>query len=355
MTPWPQVLEQLQGRAFPSYEDARKEAERLRGVPTSQNALLNAWRRSGLRGTPSDTLVGDLWEGEETTRDSAEPPVVKSLIDDSAVDMLTPPPRPSIRIPAPDGPVAVLGDIHFPIHDPRALDAIFSMLADIPGLARIILQGDTTDWVWASRFMTEAERIYRGAFLVDEIRARDPFLVALMQLAEVDYIEGNHEGKRRDELVNENPWLYQHPAVDPSSLLMLPPGINLYPWQSRIRFDCVTVEHGDKLKGAGSVYGMRKVLQTHNTAGESVHVYGHTHRLGSWRETHYDEEGRPFTRLVANCGHLSDLRYHGYSNDSNWQQGMVLLSPLGGGSWDAQCIEVKHGRCTYGGKVYGAT
>jgi len=357
LTPWPKVLEQLSGRAFSTYQEALGEAGKLRGGPTSGNALLNAWRRYGYQGTPSERLVGGWFEGEETIRDSGawDEGTNRQQIRASADLLSQKPPRPSIRIPAPDGIVAVLGDIHFPIHDPRALDCVFELLSQLPNLAAIILQGDTLDFVWASRFMTEAERIHKGAFLVDEIAAARPFLEALTQLAPVHYIEGNHEGKRRDELINENPWLYSHPAVDPASLLMLPDGIELYPWRSRIRFDCVTVEHGDKLKGVTGQYGMRKVLQTHFTGRESVHVYGHTHRLGSWRETGYDEDGRPITRIVANCGHLSDLRYHGYSNDSNWQQGMVLLCPLGNGSWDAQCVEVKNGRASYGGRVYGSS
>jgi len=363
MTPWPKVLEQLSGRAFDSYRDALSEAQRLRGGPTTGNALLNAWKRYGYQGTPSERLVGGLWEGESTIRENiGEPDIETNRQQFSAgTDVLSPlhqkPPRPSIRIPAPDGLVAVLGDIHFPIHDTAALDAVFLLLADLSKrglLGAIVLQGDTLDFVWASRFMTEAERIHRGAFLVDEVAAARPYLEALAELAPVHYIEGNHEGKRRDELVNENPWLYSHPAVDPASLLMLPEGIELYPWRSRIRFDCVTIEHGDKLKGSGSVYGVRNVLKNHCSGGESVHVYGHTHRLGSWRETSYDEEGLPVTRITANCGHLSDLRYHGYCSDSNWQTGLVMLCPLGGGAWDPQLVEVKHGRCSYGGQVYGS-
>lgn len=354
MTPWPQVLEQLSGRTFPTHGDVVKEAQRLRGIPTSASALLNAWKRYGCQGTPSEALVGGLWEGEETLKNQGQNfndthPTSKIALSQS--------PRPSIRIPAPQGMVAVLGDIHFPIHDPKALDCVYLLLADLAEkgvLGAIVLPGDVVDMVWASRFVTEAERIRKGAFLVDELAAARPYLDALSYLAPCHTIIGNHEGKRWEELLNANPWLYAHPQINLENALDFPDGWTLHPWQARLRWDNVTVEHGDKLKGVGAKYGLANVMNNHQLQGESVHVYGHTHRLGTWRRTVYDEEGRPRTQLAASVGHLSDLRYHGYSNDSNWQQGLALLAPLGGGSWDCHLVEVRGGRCTYGGKIYGA-
>lgn len=335
---WGEVFARIEGQCWPTYQALLEGVQQYRPDAT-RHAVYNAWRRLGKPGKPSD-LVGDPWSGEETTPSSA--PVLEPCGG---------PQRPNIWIEPPDGPVVIPGDIHFPIHDPRALDCMFALVADLQPAA-VILQGDTFDLHYASRFATEHQRMHHFR-LADELAVGRKYLEALASMVpQCHAIMGNHEGKRWQELLDREPWLYQLGGMDIETVCDYPDGWTVHPWKARLRFDHVAVEHGDALKGSGSKYGSARVVDTHPTPG-ALTIYGHTHRINDYRKTYYDHDGLPQTTRAVSCGHLSDLRWHGYASEPNWQQGLVVLAPLGGGLWDAHAVEIKDGRCTYGGKVYG--
>lgn len=353
MVAWKDCIGAIKDHAYhcQTHSELLRYASSVRGVPTSDDALLGAWKRHRAEdwpSTPSEAVNKTITNrpGDDGLSREFEWGEDPETIPDSGIwnEQL---PRPRLML--------IPGDIHFPIHDRHALDAMLALCRDIQP-DHLVLQGDTFDFHAASRFPSEPHRLANDPLLVDELRSGAGYIAEFDRLFDrVDYIEGNHEGKRRYELIQENPWLYQHASVSPESVLSLPARWSLHPWMSRLFIDGVCIEHGDRLKGVGGKYSAAAALRnTSYIDGLQTLIYGHTHRIDIARETRYDWQGNPVTRMAASVGHLSQLREHRfYSRQPNWHQGFGLLEWHSDGNHSVHLIEIKNARFSWGGKEYG--
>jgi predicted phosphodiesterase len=380
---WAEVFEQLEGRAFSSYPRLLAQVEGLRGVPTTSDALGSAWRRAERRGSPRD-LVGSLWAGEktqkdlppdpgsitsDTTHELSENPITQGIPDSRMSNAPTitggstpesPIKRehsfpvrkeiaPSVRIEAPRMTL-VPGDIHIPIWDRDLVFAVLAFAEDV-GVDHLAIAGDLFDVYGASRFSKSARELFGDRYrFVEELRAATGFFEECNRIFDrVDWLMGNHEG-RLDRFVNENPWLYGHPAFDPAALFNVPSNWHTYEWGTMLRIGEVCIAHGDKLRGSGAKYGAASVLR--NNPFQHT-IFGHTHRIMKDRHTVYDGEGRGRGYEAHSIGHLSHVHHHAdYVSQPNWAHGFALVEhdthrPT------IHTVEIERGRWRFGGKQYG--
>jgi len=243
----------------------------------------------------------------------------------------------------------VPGDIHIPIWDRDLVMAVLAF-AEAIGVDHLAIAGDLFDVYGASRFSKQARDALSDRYrLVTELRAATGFFQECSRIFQrVDYLLGNHEG-RIDRFVDENPWLWQHPAMDPRSLYQLPDRWHVHDWGSRLRIGSVCIEHGDKLKGAGSKYGAAAVLRN-NLLQHTI--FGHTHRIMRARHTVYDHNGQPRCYSASSVGHLSHLHYHAdYANQPDWAHGFAIVEH--GEYPQIHVIEIHQRRWKFGGVEYG--
>jgi len=342
-TPWPNVLHCLRELApFASLREVVAQAQELRPGVT-YTALKSAcqrhveWRPMGLvgEGLPTDsgdTTSEDWWEGEDTDIDVSPEPM-----------------QPNVRIDAPRMTLFP-GDIHCPIWD---RELVFSVLdfADSIGVDHLCIGGDLLDVYGASRFSKEAHRLMADhGRMVAELRAVTGFYHRCSQIFDrIDWLLGNHEARAAERFVNENMWLYQHPAMDPRALFEVPDRWHLYEAGTRLRAGSVCFAHGHRLKGSGAQHSAANVLKWN---AYQHTVYGHTHRVQQAGHAIYDQRGLPVTYTATSAGHLSQLKYHkDYATQPNWCHGFVLVEH--GKHPQVHDVRINDRRWLWMGREYG--
>lgn len=351
MLDWNETLKRMgEQQPFPSIDALLGCLSQYR-QPATYDALQGAMWRRGI-GTPMDWVgdgTNDHWRDVDSEWDDepTQPTISESGISNAL------PMRLNVQIPIPRMTL-VPGDIHCPIWDKALVFAVLGFAAEL-GVDHLALVGDTLDVYGASRFSKEARELYNGhrSTLADELRHFTGFVYEADRIFErVDYLCGNHEGRAVERFVNENPWLYQHPAFDPHSLFQLPSHWNAYEPGTRLRMGRVCIEHGEKLKGSGSKYGAAAVLR--NNPYQHT-VFGHVHRYMRASHTVYDAQGQPRTYTAQSAGHLSQLRFHSeYACQPDWQQAFTIIEHSPCGEYPTiHTVLVQNGRWRWGGKEYG--
>ncbi len=217
------------------------------------------------------------------------------------------------------------GDIHFPHHDPRALE-IRNKILDFLDPSIVVDHGDTLDCESISKYPKDP---HKRISLADEI------LMASKDLGEVHAItpnaahiwfEGNHEDRLKRIL-----WK----AADDRSLgdvLTLDGisahlewgnllGISSLGWEAfsypkhKLLFDKVMLIHGNTVR-TQSAYSARAEHDRYGKSGLS----GHTHRMGSYY--HRDYNGIHSWNELGLLGRIRE----DYVAHANWQQGMGVVT-----------------------------
>lgn len=248
------------------------------------------------------------------------------------------------------GPVMVFGDVHCPLHDPRAFGAMLE-LARALGIKHAVLIGDFLDFCSLGRWQQEAERVLNSGnwTVARECEAGRELLVQMLEVFEkIEYLPGNHE-ERVQAVIDQNMGL--HGAMSLSSLLQPPPGVVVYPWRARLYIGKTLFEHGDKLPGSGAKHGAANVRARISANVDTV-VYGHTHKLQHFRQTVWDGD-TPRVLRALNVGWLGDSNGATYCSNEAWQAGGALITQLPSGYVHPELIEVVDGRIVFGGQVYG--
>lgn len=218
------------------------------------------------------------------------------------------------------------GDIHFPIHDDAAVEAMQSWFEDwFPSKhyrRGVVLHGDTIDCHSVSRHTRSADRLAAFPRLVDEAQEARPFLEwagsqELMGLS----VAGNHS-KWLTAVIDNNPGLSGAPGMLLPNLLGFQDirGVEWLPHGTWVTLgDKVGVIHGDRLPSTPASVA--------NKFPEQLTYYGHTHRLAAHFRTTYDIGGNPSTRGAVNVGHLS--RVPEYVSEPDWQTGFGAVEFFG--------------------------
>lgn len=220
------------------------------------------------------------------------------------------------------------GDLHFPIHDGPAIQAMADYFCSryngTEARLGVICQGDTVDTHSISRYRRRADRIAAFPRLVDEVAPARPFLTWAGGLPlGCTYIPGNHEDWVTD-LVDTQPGLAGSPGMDWANLTGLAdiPGLDFVPYGTWVALGRkLVVCHGDGLPAKPHLMA--------NKFPDQVTIYGHTHALGSYFNTVYDPGGGSGVRGAINVGHMSRGDAHEYAVYPNWQQGFALVEFFG--------------------------
>ena len=234
---------------------------------------------------------------------------------------------PRYKIFAKKGDVWLIpGDLHFPIHDAKAVDAMVRWFdATYPGHSRgVLCQGDTFDSHSISRFPKKPERLAAFPSLVAEAATARKFLKhAGAQKNGCVVIPGNHEDWL-DDLIMSSPGLSGAPGMDWPKLTGLDDieGVQWLPYGTKVLLgDLVVVCHGDPRDFP------KKCHLVVNKYPDQFTIFGHTHQAASFYRTVYDSKGRPQTRGAMNVGTLSQQAE--YTDDPNHQLAFATVEFFG--------------------------
>lgn len=213
----------------------------------------------------------------------------------------------------------ILGDIHAPFHDPRAISIALAIVEDIQPEV-IILNGDIIDLYAVSRFNKDPHRALMLQDELDETREVLSMIRNAAPSAQIVYVEGNHEARMRAYLISRASELAGLSALNLTSLLGLDAlGIEYVPSRGRSaywRYGAVTVGHFDKCS-KHSAYTEKQIVDDRR---ESI-VQNHTHRGGTYYVT------LPSGEILSGVGGfcLCDTNPE-YCTDPNWQSGLVVVT-----------------------------
>jgi hypothetical protein len=327
------------------YDEGLNDAEIAKRADTDKDRV-RRWRQS--EKLPSNYLRS----GEQTERE-----YVASIQKDDWPDGLPRPiqvnvPQVDLVIPQRESYVSVhYGDVHFPFHDPKALEVLYQVTADLcPDL--VVCHGDLLDCYSLSRFEKDPRQ---RPSLQDELKLAAEHLGTMTYLspfAERWFLLGNHEDRLRRtiwDLAKEVPaaQLIQLPNVwenlEWGKLL----GADDLGWEvidgKRVLFDKLVLKHGNVVRQQ-SAYTARAELERYQKSG----ISGHTHRRGVFEKR--DLNG---THAWWEHGCLCDLD-PSYVSDPNWQSGFLVVT------WSAdrerygvEEVRVHDGAAIFRGRTYG--
>ncbi len=241
------------------------------------------------------------------------------------------------------GTAAVIGDLHIPFQDQRALREVELFLGDLqPDM--ILYVGDIADFYELSKFdknPARANSLQKDMNAVDAMFKRHS---KLCPNARKILTYGNHEDRLRRFLWSKGEALasletntveYQYKLKEN--------GVEWVAYEEGLMInDRLMVSHGDLIR-AHSAYTAKGMSDKHGGSG----IHGHSHRLGSYYKRNrfgiygWWENG---------CLCLLDPDW---CTNPNWQQGFSLIHFTGDRFWIEQCQIIKR-RFMYAGKLYGS-
>lgn len=247
----------------------------------------------------------------------------------------------------------VASDIHFPFQDSAAVRLWLAVVAARYKEAiknkrkfRIVLAGDIVDFYTISKFSKDPTR---QESLQDELDACVDFLIKLRQiapLAEIVFVEGNHEARLRNYIISNAGELASLRDMTVERQLRLAElGMTYVNSKGRTAYYMVgdiAVGHW-KNCNQNSGYTATNILAKR---GVSV-AQGHVHRLAVIHRTLLG--GRVLKGIETGC--LCDLNPE-YDESPDWQQGFVIIRELSNGITDAQAIQINGGVCVLDGRIY---
>ena len=167
--------------------------------------------------------------------------------------------------------IALLSDIHWPLHEPDLFGAVLDWLDD-SNPHEIILTGDFGDWSSVSNYEGDP---HRPQFVDDAAHVR----WGLKQLrracpgAVITAMLGNHDGRLEKYIANHVPSLAG--AVDLIKAIDVP-NVNWIPRGGRVRRGNLKGIHGDQIKSPG-MYAAKKLVEVYGEPGIDCFC-GHFHR-----------------------------------------------------------------------------
>ncbi len=244
----------------------------------------------------------------------------------------------------------VIGDVHIPWHDRRAVDLVLEWLADNP-IDHVILNGDIIDCYEISRWVQPgspgpglAVEVEQGREFLERVRA------ALGPKGKITWVEGNHCFRFRSYIMNQAPGIagLDHNVTMHDQLKFEKYGVEFVQGRGSKWFSTyvmaapgVAVGHFAKTSiNAG--YAVKGLLDRHGT---SI-VTGHGHCMGTSHRTHI---GGPIWGYEGGC--LCDLEPP-YCEPAHWAQGFIVIHELEGLRPQIERVVIEEYAFAYGGVIY---
>lgn len=214
--------------------------------------------------------------------------------------------------------LGVFGDVHIPYHDNIALEAMFNKFEE-ENVDSILINGDLLDFYQLS-FHEKDPRMVR---FKDEIEAGKEFLAYIRDRfpdIPIYYITGNHENRFERYLKIKAAELLDMDEFRLDVILHIAEyKIEYIPFRSKVIFGDFTIEHGDKLPGAGGVVPARTLLMKL----KSNSIINHFHKTSESSQRVYGP-GEPTIIKAYSLGCLCDLAPE-YMEINEWNHGFAIM------------------------------
>lgn len=217
--------------------------------------------------------------------------------------------------------ILLLSDIHFPYHNPEALEASFEY-GDKRGFDTIILNGDTIDFHAASRYVKDP----RKRDLFGEIEMVKGFLADLRAYCpdtKIIFKTGNHEARYQNFLFMNCPQFAKFAQFKLNNLLDLDVlNIDFIDDCRVIKAGALNIVHGHEM--GGSVFSPVNPARGLYMRAKENSICGHHHRTSSHSEQTIN--GSIIGTFSTGC--LSEL-HPAYLPINNWNLGFAFVEMEG--------------------------
>lgn len=217
--------------------------------------------------------------------------------------------------------LGVFGDVHIPFHDNTALETMFTKFEE-ENVDSILINGDLLDFYQLSFH----EKDPRVIHFKDEIEAGKEFLAYLRDRfpgIPIYYITGNHENRFERYLRIKASELLDMDEFRLDVILHIAEyRIEFIPFRSKVVFGDYTIEHGDKIPGAGGVVPARTLLMRL----KSNSIVNHFHKSSESSQRVYGI-GEPTTIKAYSLGCMCDLAPE-YMEINEWNHGFAIMKRI---------------------------
>lgn len=217
--------------------------------------------------------------------------------------------------------LGIFGDVHIPFHDNTALETMFTKFEE-ENVDSILINGDLLDFYQLSFH----EKDPRVIHFKDEIEAGKEFLAYLRDRfpgIPIYYITGNHENRFERYLRIKASELLDMDEFRLDVILHVAEyRIEFIPFRSKVVFGDYTIEHGDKIPGAGGVVPARTLLMRL----KSNSIVNHFHKSSESSQRVYGV-GEPTTIKAYSLGCMCDLAPE-YMEINEWNHGFAIMKRI---------------------------
>ena len=291
------------------------------------------------------------------------PSVQGATVGDVKLNVKTPKRNLKVDIVLPDAQVGFKRDIHSgelaPLHDLKAIAIATEIIKEIKP-DRVIMLGDMLDLPdWSTHYVRSPEFYFTTQpsldWLASWIKELRPYC------KEMVYIEGNHEKRMIDSIVQNTIQAY---GIKPANEPDVPPIVSVpymlglhkigveyignYPHGEFYINDNLVCIHGNKV-GPKSGQSVMKMLDSPRI---SV-IQGHVHRLEMGHKTVWSH-GQPKIYQAVSLGTLAriDGVVPGGGTRYNWQQGFGIVE-YDNDRFQIDSVGIYDGKAIFKGKFYG--
>jgi len=217
--------------------------------------------------------------------------------------------------------LGVFGDVHIPFHDNTALETMFTKFEE-ENVDSIFINGDLLDFYQLSFH----EKDPRVVHFKDEIEAGKEFLAYIRDRfpdIPIYYITGNHENRFERYLRIKASELLDMDEFKLDVILQVAAyKIEFIPFRSKVVFGDYTIEHGDKIPGAGGVVPARTLLMRL----KSNSIVNHFHKSSESSQRVYGP-GEPTSIKGYSLGCMCDLAPE-YMEINEWNHGFAIMKRI---------------------------
>ena len=217
--------------------------------------------------------------------------------------------------------LGVFGDVHIPYHDNTALETMFTKFEE-ENVDSLFINGDLLDFYQLSfhekdpRMVHFKDEIEAGKEFLDYCRSRFPNIP-------IYYITGNHENRFERYLRIKASELLDMDEFRLDVLLHVAEyKVEFIPFRSKVVFGDYTIEHGDKIPGAGGVVPARTLLMRL----KSNSIVNHFHKSSESSQRVYGV-GEPTTIKAYSLGCMCDLAPE-YMEINEWNHGFAIMKRI---------------------------
>lgn len=229
--------------------------------------------------------------------------------------------RNSFTFPTGCKKLGVFGDVHIPYHDNTALEVMFKKFEE-EKVDSIFINGDLLDFYQLSFH----EKDPREVHFKGEIEAGKEFLAYIRNRfpdIPIYYITGNHENRFERYLRIKASELLDIDECRLDVILHVAEyKIEYLPFRSKVVFGDYTIEHGDKIPGAGGVVPARTLLMRL----KSNSIVNHFHKSSESSQRIYGV-GEPTNIRAYSLGCMCDLAPE-YMEINEWNHGFCIMNKI---------------------------